>query len=211
MVRKKNNTEQRLIYLIRHGDIETTPGKRFVGQIDFPLSIKGSEQAQHLQQHLSYCSLNNIFCSDLQRSLHTAQLIATKHRADISMIKELREIKLGEWEGKLFKEIHRTYPQEFKKRGEDIVHYRPPGGESFYDLHQRVITAFHQIVTNTTGNILIVGHAGVNRMILCHIMGIPIQNLFIISQDYGCLNIILQGNFGFRIRLLNRTFTMMAR
>jgi len=200
-----------LIYLVRHGEIEISPGKRFVGQIDLPLSKKGIKQAEYLQQQLSCVSLKGIFCSDLQRSQQTAQLIAEKHRTDISLVQELKEIKLGEWEGKLFEEIYRTYPKEFKKRGEDIVHYHPPGGESFYDLHQRVITAFNKIITSTKGNILIVGHAGVNRMILCHIMGIPLNNLFIISQDYGCLNIMLQGNFGYRIRLLNRVFAMMAR
>lgn len=211
MAREKNNIEQKLIYLVRHGEIEATPGKRFVGQIDLPLNEKGVKQAELLQQQLSCASLKGIFCSDLQRSQQTAQLIAEKHRTDISVVKELREIKLGEWEGKLFEEIYRTYPTEFKRRGEDIVHYNPPGGESFYDLHQRVIAAFNNIVANTKGNILIVGHAGVNRMILCHIMGIPLNNLFVISQDYGCLNIILRGNFGYRIRLLNRAFAMMAR
>lgn len=211
MAREKNNIEQRLIYLVRHGEIETTPGRRFIGQIDLPLSEKGVKQAEQLQQQLSCVALKGIFCSDLKRSQQTAQLIAEKHRTDISVVKELREIKLGEWEGRLFEEIYRTYPKEFEKRGEDIVHFHPPGGESFHHLYHRVVTAFDNIISNTKGNILIVGHAGVNRMILCHIMGVPLNNLFVMSQDYGCLNIILQGNFGYRIRLLNRVFTMIAR
>lgn len=208
---KVKNSPQRLIFLVRHGELDIPPAKYFIGQVDFPLSEKGMKQGLQLQQHLSCIPLNGIFCSDLQRSLHTAQLIAQKHRAEISLVPELREINLGEWEGKLFEEIRRTYPNEFKARGEDIVHYRPPGGESFYDLHQRVIASFNEIVASTKGNILIVGHAGVNRMILCHLMGMPLENLFIISQDYGCLNVILQGNFGFRIRLLNKTFTIVPK
>jgi broad specificity phosphatase PhoE len=40
------------------------------------------------------------------------------------------------------------------------------------------------------GDELIVGHAGVNRVILCHALGIPLANLFQICQDYGCMNIL---------------------
>jgi alpha-ribazole phosphatase len=35
-----------------------------------------------------------------------------------------------------------------------------------------------------------VAHGGVNRIILCHIMGIPLENIFRIEQDYGAVNII---------------------
>lgn len=31
-------------------------------------------------------------------------------------------------------------------------------------------------------------HTGVNRMILCHVLGMPPENLFRIKQDYACLN-----------------------
>lgn len=203
--------EQRLIYLIRHGEIERTGGKRFIGQVNFPLSDNGKKQANLIKHALSCVSFNGIFCSDLQRSLDTANIIATKQNTSPTVVKELREIKLGEWEGKLFEEIHRKYPEEFKKRGEDIVYYRPPGGESFHDLSQRVIASFNKVLSQTKGNILIVGHAGVNRMILCHILGMPLENLFVITQDYGCLNVILQARFGFRIRLLNRAYTIFPR
>jgi len=39
-------------------------------------------------------------------------------------------------------------------------------------------------------NIAIVSHGGVNRVILCHLLGIPLENIFRIEQDYGALNVI---------------------
>ncbi|MDP3047879.1 MAG: histidine phosphatase family protein [Thermodesulfovibrionales bacterium] len=39
-------------------------------------------------------------------------------------------------------------------------------------------------------NITIVAHGGVNRIILCHIMGIPLENIFRIEQDFAAVNII---------------------
>jgi alpha-ribazole phosphatase/probable phosphoglycerate mutase len=35
-----------------------------------------------------------------------------------------------------------------------------------------------------------VAHAGVNRVILCDALSLPLQHLFRLDQNYGCLNII---------------------
>jgi len=201
--------EQRLIYLIRHGAIKAGNNKRFIGQIDLPLSEEGISQAKRLQQELSCVRLNHIFCSNLQRSLHTANIIAEKHSIKPEITTQIREINLGNWEGKTFDEIIRKYPDEFKQRGKDIANFRPPGGESFADCSKRVMAEFERIVQNTTGHILITGHAGINRTIICHIMGIPLEKIFSFSQDYGGLNLIIYGTFGYRIKKLNQTFRVI--
>ena len=85
-----------------------------------------------------------------------------------------------------------------------IADFRPPGGESFLDLQQRVVPVFEKAVDNAGRNILIVAHAGVNRMILCHLLDIPPGNLFRLSQDWGAMNLIeRQAPNGFRIQSIN--------
>jgi alpha-ribazole phosphatase/probable phosphoglycerate mutase len=37
---------------------------------------------------------------------------------------------------------------------------------------------------------LLVAHAGLNRVILSEALGLSLQNLFRLDQNYGCLNII---------------------
>lgn len=39
-------------------------------------------------------------------------------------------------------------------------------------------------------NVAVVSHGGVNRIILCHFLGIPLENIFRIEQDYAAVNII---------------------
>ena len=39
-------------------------------------------------------------------------------------------------------------------------------------------------------NIAIVSHGGIIRIILCHLLGIPLENIFRIEQDNGALNIV---------------------
>ncbi|MEG6616163.1 alpha-ribazole phosphatase [Peptococcaceae bacterium 1198_IL3148] len=203
--------EHRLIYLVRHGEIQGVGKKCFIGQTDLPLSNEGIKQAYFLQRELCCMPISGIFCSDLKRTLNTAQIVAAKGNIAITPLKELREIDLGQWEGKSFEEVRRLYPREFKKRGEDMVNYRPSGGESFSDLRDRVMKAFNNICQNTKGNIIIVGHAGVNRVILCSLMDIPLNKMFTLCQDYGCLNIIAQGNFGFKVRLLNKIYRILPK
>lgn len=39
-------------------------------------------------------------------------------------------------------------------------------------------------------NIAIVAHGGINRIILCHFLGMPLENIFRIEQDFAALNIV---------------------
>ena len=39
-------------------------------------------------------------------------------------------------------------------------------------------------------DVLVVGHGGVNRIILLNAIGAPLAGMFNIEQNYGCLNII---------------------
>jgi len=198
--------EFKYIYLVIHGKIQINEEqKTYIGQIDIPLSEEGKEQVHRLSSMLSGLKITADYCSDLPRSIETAKKIAGWHRIHPVIKPELREISLGEWEGLTFAEVIKRYPEEFRQRGADIVNFRPPGGESFADCSKRVINALQEIKSHSSGNIVISGHAGVNRIILCHALGMPVDNLFNISQDYGCLNIIFAGNSHYRVTLLNET------
>lgn len=126
------------IYLVRHGDIGLGRGKRYIGITDLSLSAKGREQANYLKELLKEEPLDFIYCSNLARSRETAEMIASVHRIRPSVLSNLYELDMGDWEGKLFTDIKKELPLEYKKRGEDIVNYQPPKGESFFDTNQKV-------------------------------------------------------------------------
>ncbi len=205
------NKIERLIYLTRHGKIEMENNeRRYIGQIDIPLSDEGRQQASLLAEQFRRKELSHIFCSDLTRSIATAKIISKKLNVKCESRHVLREISMGDWEGKTFREIAQYYPEEYAKRGNNIASYRIPGAESFEECMQRIITAFSNIVNSTEGNVLIVGHAGTNRLLLCHILGMPIENLFRISQDYGCINILICDAGQCRVKLVNGLIDTVA-
>jgi alpha-ribazole phosphatase len=194
----------RAIYLVRHGAIQSpVDPKRFIGQLDLPLNEEGSLQAERLAEGLRDVPLSAVFCSDLKRCVETAQIIAKPRGISCIPRCELREIALGQWEGLTFDEVRRRCPEEFHARGLDIVHFRPPDGESFLDCTFRVIPAFYETLTSSRGNILIVGHAGVNRIILSQTLGRSLEHLFEIEQAYGCLNVIAHRHSALEVKLLN--------
>ena len=194
----------RLIYLLRHGRIQN-PGeaRRYIGQLDAPLDPEGIRQAERLRERLLPSGIQKFYCSDLERSRETARIIAGANAGGMVVCPELREIHLGEWEGLSFAEVVRRFPEKFEARGRDIAYYRIAGGESFADCAKRVLPAYQKIIAESADSVAIVGHAGVNRLILCHLLGMPIANLFRIVQDFASVNVIQYNGINPQIRLVN--------
>ena len=92
---------------------------------------------------------------------------------------------------------------EFAARGRDMDSYRPPGGESFADCLARAWPLWKSITNTDAEAIAIVAHAGVNRLLLCRLLGMPVQNMFRLGQDYGCVNVVEVERRNIRVRLIN--------
>ncbi len=178
-----------LIFLLRHGQIQGHGTKRFIGRTDVPLDNRGLEQAVLWQNSFASIELNNVYSSALKRCKKTAQIVSPQGHINIDA--RLNEINLGEWDGKTFAEIKKNHSDEFKKRGENIYQFQPVRGESFQDVSNRVMPFFNELKTellesDIRGNkILVVTHAGVIRILICHILGKNPQDLFKIKLDYG--------------------------
>jgi alpha-ribazole phosphatase/probable phosphoglycerate mutase len=188
------------LYLIRHGATEGNETKRYKGSIDVPMSEKGIRQMEQLAEYLnrSYKSyttysglLNAVYCSPLSRALKSAEIIAEPHGLKPVVIEDLRERSFGIWEGMTFTEIKEKYPQEFEAWAGNPLRYSPVDGESTIEVRERAVKAVDSLLSNhNSEHIAIVAHGGVNRIILCHIMGIPLENIFRIEQDFAAVNII---------------------
>lgn len=194
---------QSTLFLLRHGVIRCEGGRRYVGWQDPALSDVGLAQAHRWADYFSGAALKKIYCSDRVRCLDTARIIAARCSLEPKTVSELREIRLGAWDGRRFDTIRWLYPNDFKARGDHIADHRPPGGESFHDLQDRVWPVFREIAQHPCGPTLIVTHAGVIRVLICRILGMPLENLFAFGQAYGALNIIEVRPENWRIQAMN--------
>ena len=178
------------IFLVRHGHIDNGPVRRFVGQRDLPLSPLGTAQAVSLGGTQVFDNVARIVASDLHRTLATAGFIADPRGLTVEPHAEMREICLGDWEGQTVESIRSEYADEYNKRRHNLENYRTPGGESFSDLGRRVLPVFQELVTETAGDLAIVTHLGVIRVIICRLLGIPLNNLFMLDHDYGAYTVL---------------------
>jgi len=104
---------------------------------------------------------------------------------------ELRELNIGVWEGLSWQEIQTNWPVEWQARLADLVNYRVPQGENLLDVQARVMPVIREIVERHKGQeLLVVGHGGVNRIVLLNAIGAPLAGMFNIEQNFGCHNII---------------------
>lgn len=196
-------------YLVRHGATANENGesevKRYKGSIDVPLSEKGVEQIRRTAAFIRAkvftsgppkfhaSGLSAVYCSPLSRALKSAEIIAEPFGLTPIIMSDLRERSFGIWEGMSFSEIKEQYPEEFEAWAGNPLKYSPIGGESTVEVRDRTIKALEEILNGaakTNTDIAIVAHGGVNRIILCHIMGIPLENIFRIEQDFAAVNII---------------------
>ncbi len=192
----------RKIYLIRHGKINVGNEKRYIGITDIPLNEEGTLQVLKLKRFFEKIDIEKVYLSPLKRCVETAHIILEGRNIDKIIVNELMEINMGEWEGKTFSFIKSSLPEQFKSRGEDIGGFVPTGGESFKNLEKRVIPVFKSIINSTSGNIIIISHAGVNRVILKNILSISMQDIFKINQPYGCINELSFSNGEWNWKLL---------
>jgi broad specificity phosphatase PhoE/CTP:molybdopterin cytidylyltransferase MocA len=191
---ERNVNQSRTLYLIRHGETQQQSDKVFIGQWDVPLNALGREQAKKVALALleEQPDSETIYCSDLLRATETATLIANamkrSYSFDLVATPAFRELSLGDWDGLLIEDVKQRYPEEYRKRGETLLTYKIGNdSENFYDLRYRVMKKLHQLMEETTGDLILVTHAGVIRVILSELLGEDLEGMMGIKIPKGSL------------------------
>jgi probable phosphoglycerate mutase len=190
----------RNVYLIVHGAIGFKTDGQYFAEQELPLCHKGIHQAAALREELQDVPLSNIYCSDLKPAIETATIIAEPHGLGPRIRAGLREISVGELGGSTSAEVRQFYSVQF---GHDMLHFRPPGGETLFECATRVIPAFYEILNSTFGNMAIVGHPVVNRIMLCQVLGLSLESLFEMDRNYGWVDHIYCDGPNMRLKTVN--------
>ena len=179
------------LHLLRHGQVEGYQEKRYNGQGDVRLTDLGRQQSAAFAGRFQHHKLSAIYSSDLYRCRVAADQIALLQNIAPLYREDLRELHIGDWEGRTWEQLQQEYPELWQARLNDIVNVAPPGGESMLQMAERIRPVLKEIINaHVGGEIVLVAHGGVNRVILLDAIGASLERLFHIEQDYGCHNII---------------------
>jgi probable phosphoglycerate mutase len=181
------------ILLARHGETTWNIEGRHQGQgFDIPLSEGGRGQAFALAERLKGEAFSRAVCSPLLRARQTAEIALGNRAGMLAFDPGLMEISHGEWEGRLASEIREAYP-ELQRAWRNRPHEtRLPGGETFLEVQDRAWAALARACQGLGGTdtLLVVSHDGVNRALLCRVLGLPLSRVWAFRQAPTGLNLL---------------------
>jgi len=140
-------------FWVRHGP---THARSMVGWSDIPADLSDTARLARLSAHLPEGAL--VVSSDLIRARATADAIAGP-RLRLADEPDLREIHFGDWELQGFDTIpDQTRLRAFWEHPGDV---RPPGGETWHEVSNRVSRAVARLRAAHPGrDIVAVAHMG---------------------------------------------------
>ena len=191
------------LFLVRHGETDWVKVHRCHGHSDIPLNARGLMQAERLRERLVHERIDAAFSSDLQRARRTAQIAAAAHGLEVVACPELRELDFGEFEGAIFESISERDPALARAWLERSLALAMPGGESLPQLARRV-AGFAPLLNDHDGQtVLIVGHSGSLRALLCHLLGLGLEHWWQLRMEPASVTIVETYPQGALVRVVN--------
>jgi probable phosphoglycerate mutase len=162
-----------VLYYVRHGETNWNTEGRLQGRHDIPLNDRGRVQAVrcgelvadllardgHDPEQCGYVS------SPLSRARETMEIL----RAGLGLPREgsaldprLAEIAFGEWEGLTYRDVLARDQDVVQKRETSKWLFRPPGGETYAEVAERVGEWYAQLHRPT----VVTAHGGTGRAIV---------------------------------------------
>jgi alpha-ribazole phosphatase len=195
------------LFLVRHGEVVHKGQEKFLGFTDLGLSLRGKKQIMSLAEYLKGFSLDQAYASDLIRARDTADIICQGRKIKPILFPDFREMNMGDWDGKSWAEVKKNHPDAQPRFLTDLKKFNFPGGENWSQFRNRILKVMKLVIKENQGkNILLVAHAGVNRMILAQALGLRFRNMFFMDQAYACLNVIDYYKAFSRVVLMNGVF-----
>lgn len=180
------------IYLLRHGETDYHAQRRLLGRMDIGLNETGREQAGRVAEYLDGEDLTAIYCSPLKRCRETAQPVADEKGLDVQVMDELIEVDMGEWDGRLVKELFETDSQRVSSWMRNPSSVTLPGGEDFNAVRDRTFAAMEKISPRhgRDDRVLVVSHGGPIRAIICQALRMNIDDMFKLQIDLASISAI---------------------
>ena len=235
------------LYLVRHGQSTGNLGDALVGQSDHPLSELGHAQAEAVARALAPHGPMDVYTSDLPRAVATAERIlaawslrdtpgglldaAVGRRPRLVPDPRLREINLGEYEGRPWREFAGDEGLAAALAA-DPLGTVVPGGESLAQLQERVLAALADVLAAGGEHLpglpqrplaaasaeasgmrsraprraaCVVTHDGPLRAIVNHLLAVPAGHWWTVTTSHAGISVVDVADGVASIRALNCT------
>jgi probable phosphoglycerate mutase len=193
-------------HLLRHGQTEHTPERRFSGRNDLPLSRTGRAEAQAAAARVAELGIDVVVASPLRRTRETAEIVAASLDLPVTFDDDLVELDFGKLEGLSGDEARTAHPLAVRRFFSDVT-VAAPGGESIADVSARVARARRRILSEHAGQtVLIVSHVTPIKLLLAGGLGAGDDVVHRVFLEAASLSTVTWSSDGrTSVRLVNDT------
>ena len=175
------------LWLLRHAEVREDYQGRAYGNLDVPLSEDGLADTERLAQDFGRLKISSIVSSPLSRANLLAEGISKYSGTEVIVEPGLAEIYRGTWQGKSVSDLPADEVAEFYA---DPWSWRKHEGENDSQLLARSwpVVQKHvekQASEHVGGDLILVAHYNVIRVIVAHALGIPSSASFSLRIDPG--------------------------
>lgn len=176
------------LILARHGETVWNTENKYQGRLDSELTEKGVEQIRKVAEELKKEKIDIVFSSPLKRATETAEEILKYHSIKPVFRDELKEINYGLLEGLAFDVARKKYSKWFIEKAKDRYHTKPPEGESYIELEERLKPFLEELKQNYKDKVvLIVAHANVNKAIIRLMLNLNKEHINTLLDPHACI------------------------
>jgi len=177
------------LIIIRHCETAWNVNEVFRGRLDIPLNEKGFTQADLLETYLADKKLEAIYSSPLQRARQTAAPLARSRRLEAYVEPKLIDLDFGTWQGLSLSEVEQRSGKLYQEWQEHPERVRFPGGEGLEEVRERASGLAADVMKKHEGNVVLVSHRVVNRVLICALLGLDNSHFWNIRQDNGGITV----------------------
>jgi probable phosphoglycerate mutase len=165
------------VLLVRHGQNDWVGKNKLAGWTPgVHLNEHGKLQAQSLGERLAggKPKIDAIYASPLERTMETANIIASRLGMTVEPCRGIGEVEYGDWTGKSIKKLARDPKWS-------VVQFYPsnarfPAGESLYEMQARGVNQINALVDkHPEQTIMIVSHADLIKSVVAHYLGMHLD------------------------------------
>ncbi len=167
-----------LVHLVRHGEVDNPSNVVYGSLPDFGLSTLGVEQARKVGRYLGPRAVVAIWSSPLERSLRTAEEIASRSGVPVRVDHDLTEwATVDRWKGLSWADIGSKFPGELEAYLDNPtdLHFAP---ESLETLAERVAGVAKRLdEQHPHGDVVIVSHQDPIQAARLRLLGTSLRQL----------------------------------
>ena len=132
--------------LIRSGYTEWEEDERIQGRLDVPLCARGIEQARSEAEALRDVDFLVVYSTGDKCSQQTAEIIGGTLSKPVKVLKRVREVDLGLWQGMLVGQLKERSPRAYNRWVHSPLSVCPPRGESILQASDRLERVLKRLV-----------------------------------------------------------------